>query len=321
VPDLDALRRLAPPVAPAPPELVARARARVLRPHRRRRRPALLLAPVAAAAALALGLTQLGGGGQTFAAELVRAAQASPRLLMDGWSVTRVDEWSAGEGEMTFASGSRTLALSWWTAAGTTPGKDSDDLRLHATVAGAPATVYRYRGTSDYTAFWTAGGATVEARALAPTPDDFLALLARLRRADAEAWLRALPASAVQPDAHADTVAAMLKGLPLPPGFDAGALADGARTRDRYQLGAQVAGAVACGWIADWLHGPDRARAVRALATARDWPILDELTAQGDYPRVLWQYADAIVHGDGTVVGGKRVTVAESYESALGCPA
>ena len=63
-----------------------------MRPRRRRPQRALLLAPVAAAVALAIALTQTGG--PSFAAELVRAAEASPRLLMNGWNVTRVDEWS-----------------------------------------------------------------------------------------------------------------------------------------------------------------------------------------------------------------------------------
>ena len=55
------------------------------------------------------------------------------------------------------------------------------------------------------------------------------------------------------------------------------------------------------------------------LGTARDWPLLHAIDAEGDYPEVLWQYADAVA-GDGIVPGGKPgLTVAETYESAL-CP-
>jgi hypothetical protein len=308
VPDLETLRRLAPPVEPAAPDVLTRARAR-MRPRRKRPPRVLLLAPVAAAAALVIALTQTGG--PSFAAELVRAAEASPRLLMDDWRVTRVDEWSGNEGEMTFAAGSRTLELRW-SAATTTivVGKDSDKL-----TAGGRS-FYRYHGTDDYTAFWKSGDAMVEARAIATSPDDFVSLLRRLHSVDAETWLRALPTSAVAPDDHGAAVNAMLKGLPLPPGFDAAALDDGVRTRDRYQLGAQVAGAVACGWIQAWLKGDKQA--VTALATARDWQVLNDMNAEGDYPEVLWQYADAIVHG-GTVPGGKPLTVEESYKDALGC--
>jgi hypothetical protein len=308
VPDLETLRRLAPPVEPATPEVLARARAK-LRPRTRRRPRALLLAPVAAAVALAVALTQTGG--PSFAAELVRAAEASPRLVMDGWNVTRVDEWSAGQGEMTFAAGSRTLELSWWPASQTgNEGKDSDKLTV------GDRTVYRYHGTNDYTAFWRSGDVTVEARALAASPQEFAGLLHRLHAVGAETWLRSLPNSAVTPANHGTAVEAMLKGLPLPPGFDAAALRRDARTRDRYQLGAQVAGAVACGWIEAWLHGDQRA--VPALAGSRDWPVLKDMSAEGDYPEVLWQYADAVAHG-GTVMGGKVITVEESYKDALGC--
>jgi hypothetical protein len=308
VPDLETLRRLAPPVEPATDDVVARARAR-MRTRGRRPSRALLLAPVAAAVALVIALTS--AGGPSFAAELVRAAEASPRLLMDDWKVTRVDEWSAGQGEMTFASGARTLQLSWWPASRSGPiGKDSDKLTV------GDRTIYRYHGTNDYTAFWRAGEVTVEARALAASPPEFAALLERLHSVGAEDWLRALPSSAVAPAAHAAAVESMLHGLPLPPGFDVAALRRDARTRDRYQLGAQVAGAVACGWISAWLHG-DR-RAVTALASARDWQVLKDMNAEGDYPEVLWQYADAVVHG-GTVMGGKPLTVQESYKDALGC--
>jgi hypothetical protein len=87
---------------------------------------------------------------------------------------------------------------------------------------------------------------------------------------------------------------------------------------------------VACGWIEAWLHGDKRA--VAALGTARDWQVLKDMNAEGDYPEVLWQYADAVTHG-GTVPGGKRavreslgalegpepITVEESYKDALGC--
>ena len=45
----------------------------------------------------------------------------------------------------------------------------------------------------------------------------------------------------------------MLAGVPHPEGFDIVALQSGDGIRDRYQLGAQVAGAVACAWIEQWV--------------------------------------------------------------------
>lgn len=286
MPDLELLRKLAPPVEEPPP-----ARFEV---PRRRRRPVLLLTPVAlGAAVLALLLTQLGG--ERFAEAAIRAAEASPRLLVSGWEVTRVDEWSAGQGEMTFERDGRTLELRW-------PAPPKKDLER------VGANVYRYPGTNDFTAY--VGEATI--RGVAPSAAAFAETVRGVHRVAAEAWLRALPESAVTPRAQAATVQAMLRGIPLPPGFEAPGTTGA--TRDRYQLGAKVAGAVACAWIE---RGDNRAR--EALATARNWPILREMNAEGDYPEVLWEYAEAFVAGGAVAAGKPGVTVEESYRDALGC--
>jgi hypothetical protein len=310
VPDLELLRALAPPVEPPPPDLVARTRRRVLR--ERRRRPMLVLTPIAVGAAiLAVVLTQLGGG-QTFAAAAVRAAEGSPRLLVDGWKVTRVDEWDAGTGEMTFAGDGRTLEVRWQP-------EDNGNKDLErvgsATITGATAFVGRYPGTDDFTARWRDGDAFVSARSVAPSTQAFLDTLARLQRVSAEEWLEALPPTAVKPGVQADAVRSMLDGIPVPSGFRTPTA--GAATRDRYQLGAKVAGALACSWIVRWMDG-DKA-AAPALASSRTWPILLEMNAEGDFPEVVWQYADA-VNGKGSVPAGKLgLTVDETYKDALGC--
>jgi hypothetical protein len=67
-----------------------------------------------------------------------------------------------------------------------------------------------------------------------------------------------------------------------------------------------------------WLRG-DKATAAKALATSREWPLLREMDAEGDYPEVVWQYADAI-NGKGDVPGGKLgLTVGGTYKDAFGC--
>jgi hypothetical protein len=301
VPDLDLLRELAPPVEPPPHRSFTP-------PARRRRRPVLLLSPIAVGAlVLALVLTQRG---PTFAEAAIRAAQASPRLLVDGFKVTRVDEWDAGTGEMTFSGDDgRTLELSW--APDNQARKDLEGV-ASATVDGTPAFVGRYPGTNDYTALW----GNVRARGTAPSPGAFVATLERIHQVSAQEWLEALPETAVEPKAQAATTGAMLRGIPLPPGFKAPQAT--AETRDRYQLGARVAGAVVCGWIEQWLSG-DKAAAAKALASSRDWPLLRSMDAEGDYPEVVWQYADAI-NGKGTVPGGKLgLTVEGTYKDAFGC--
>ena len=268
MPDLDLLRELAPPVEP-PPHGSFTPPAR-----RRRRRPVLLLSPIAVGAlVLALVLTQRG---PTFAEAAIRAAQASPRLLVDGFKVTRVDEWDAGTGEMTFSGDDgRTLELSW--APDNQARKDLEGV-ASATVDGTPAFVGRYPGTNDYTALW----GNVRARGTAPSPGAFVATLERIHQVSAQEWLEALPETAVEPKAQAATTGAMLRGIPLPPGFKAPQAT--AETRARYQLGAKVAGAVVCGWIEQWLSD-DKAAAAKALASSRDWPLLKRWTPRATTPR------------------------------------
>jgi hypothetical protein len=48
--------------------------------------------------------------------------------------------------------------------------------------------------------------------------------------------------------------------------------------------------------------------------------VLQEMDDEGDYPEVVWEYADALAT-NASVSGGKPLTVEESYASALGCDA
>ena len=89
-----------------------------------------------------------------------------------------------------------------------------------------------------------------------------------------------MPPSVVKPDEFAPTVRKMLKGVAVPPGFNAADVVARSVPTDRYQLGASVAGAVSCTWFARWAaarrsgnRGEVRA-AVAAMATAKDWPVI-----------------------------------------------
>jgi hypothetical protein len=335
--ELDPIRRLAPPVEPLAPEAVDRIRARALAPRRRRRRPPLagLLAPVVAAAAAGVALVVVPGGGEDreVPAPAGQALHADggepPRLLLGGgWKVARVDQWKPDRGEMTFARDGRELRLTWGPTeeliAGIPPEGKVEGARPElefGTAEGFRAEVWR--GPADrYTATWADGDTTLVAQGEGESAAGFAGLVQSLREVGVEEWRRAVPATAVRPPERAGTVDEMLAGLPLPPGLDAEALRSSTATRDRYQLGAQVAGAVACGWIAEWAGakaaGDDARvqRAVTALASSRDWAVLRQMDAEGDYPEVVWQYADAVA-GNGTVMGGKRLTVEESYKAAL----
>jgi hypothetical protein len=333
--ELDPIRRLAPPVEPLAPDAVARIRARALTRRRRRVPAAALLVPACVAACVAVVVVLGGSPDREVPAPTGQSLRAdggeTPRLLLGGgWKVTRVDEWKRDSGEMTFTRNDRTLLLSWLptSVAGPKVGPAKQpgarpELEF-GTAGGDRAAVWSSKDSGDRVAVWRDGDTTLLARGPSLGAAELAGLVQSLREVGVEEWLRAVPERGVTPPEHADAVEGMLAGLPLPPGLDVEALTAGATTRDRYQLGARVAGTVVCGWIAEWADAKaagDEARtgrAVDALATSRDWPVLREMNAEGDYPEVVWQYADAVA-GDGTVVGGKTLTVEESYKAAL-CP-
>jgi len=350
VPDLDLLRQLAPPVEPASPDALRQTRERVAGRARRRRRTfrrrLVVAIPLALAAVLALAVvgtrldgTRLDRGDQpAWAAEAVRAAEASPRLLLPadgGWVVTRVDEWSAGTGEMSFEAGTEHIDLRWAPATdeiAVAVKKGPGDRLFSATVQGARATIVAWSGGFGYRASWREGDTDVVVQGEAASPEAFIALLGELQRVSVDEWLSALPAAAVTPAEHDVAVGEMLDGMPLPPGVQAADLeAETSATRDRYQLGAKVVSVVACGWIAQWAEarasGDAAARkaAEEAMAGSRTWPILLEMNAEGDYPEVVWEFAAAMAGGGERKLGerekGKVVMlgVEDTYEQALGC--
>src|SRR5918995_455394 len=108
-----------------------------------------------------------------------------------------------------------------------------------------------------------------------------------------------------------------MRALPTSPPY-------GERVTDRYQLGAKVAGAVACAWLDQWVDAMSNGNngraqeAVAAMTTSHNWAILLEMDEAGDYPEVLWELADAMAD-NASVSGGRPMSIEESYESALGC--
>ncbi len=296
----------------------------------RRRPPQRFLAAAAAVLVLLVGLVGLQltsrDRGTAWAAEVLAVAESAPRLLVDapGWSVTRADQFSVTDGEMTFGDGARELELRWTPAdQGAARAQDrarSSDLRAHARVTGRDAVVFRYEGASDFVALWTHGEHLVEARGVFTTVDDLRRVLGTVVEVDVDTWLGALPASVVKPQARAAEVDAMLADIPLPEGFDRDAVRDGGAVRERYQLGARVAGSAACAWIERWIAATDAAaqRAVQAMATSRSWDVLVEMQDEGAYPEVVWELADAMRSG-AELQGGRSMTIRESYASALGC--
>ncbi len=327
---------------PRPAGRAARRR-RLLPSGRIRGRVAVALA-VAVCAALVLAATSFLGADQgtqrAWAAEAVRVANAVPRLLIDapGWKIERADEFSVDVGEMTFAGGGRRLDLKWnrvGPGAPVTDGrKDDAESRIVARtrVLGRSALIYRVgpgRADDYFAGVWRQGGYELELHSGWPGPQvrdagELVAVLHTLRAVGVDEWLSAMPASVVLPNDREKVVRAMLADIPVPAGFDAARLTAGDAIRERYQLGALVAGAAACAWIEQWVSAKRtgdaaaQAQAVRAMGTSRSWKILREMHPEAGFPRIVWQYADAIA-GSGTVMGGRVLTVEESVGDALGC--
>jgi hypothetical protein len=310
-----------------------------VRAPRHRRRVVPPRAVMAAGAVTAILVTILvlgtrgggGGSGTAWAAEQVRFAEASPLVLLrtDGWRVEYANEESAKVGELHFRRGSARPQQTF-NGDDTTPvpaDTDSADLNWYAgdmagwrrdraasavktttaPVLGTTARVYQYEGGTpghrDITALFRYDGRVLEFRAGASGLDEFKALLASLERVDVDTWLWAMPESVVKAADRTSVVDEMLRGVTVPPGFDAADVAGADLTKDRYQLGAAVTGTVACQWFARWAEarrtGDDAGvrEAVRAMQTAKDWPILHEMAREGAYPEVLLEFVKAMPSG------------------------
>jgi uncharacterized protein YodC (DUF2158 family) len=160
----------------------------------------------------------------------------------------------------------------------------------------------------------------LEFRAGAADVGAFKVLLATLTHVDTNAWLSAMPASVIKASDRDSAIQQMLKGVTVPPGFDAKDIKGADLTKDRYQLSAAVTGTVACQWFKRWSDarkandGVKEREAIAAMATAKDWPILKDMTREGAYPEVLLDFAAAMPSGDwyGRPLAG-------DVNSGLGC--
>lgn len=322
------------------------------RSRRRRRRLALLVA-VTAAVAAALALAPFGhregGPSPAFAASLVRFANASPLVLLKlpGWHVVYANEETNGFGEMHFVRGpadaegtprgasfsnTRSLAgrvaqLTW--APLNVPDRSYFAGGHRSLPTGLGVTVHRLvgegtgRGWLDISALFVYRGRGLTFRATVRDFGTFRAELLGLTGVDTTTWLRAMPPSVVDAADSAAVIRAMLKGIPLPPGFHAARIRGARLVHDRYQLGAAVTGTVACMWIADWSRARrsgDRAmvkRAIAAMATAPHWPILRWMARQGAWSQVLISYAQAMPRGTFEINRTQPLTAAA--DEGLGC--
>jgi hypothetical protein len=335
-------------------------------PGRRRRlsRPLGVGLAGAALGAVIVAIVLLAGGGaerssRAYGAELIRYAESTPLLLLEGpgWSVRSVEQ-SGARGRIEFSTASphphpdesletraevkrhvtapavvarrqRLVELAWYDSrdysATVRHGKLSLSFydtylhkRIHLHVPGHSLKVavqgigvaayvnphsetsWRQGGPGDRAmlAYWYEGAHLIEMRASVPDLAAFRERLEWLRRVGAEDWLDAMPARVVKAADYSATVESMLTGIPLPPGFDPSRLKTEGITTDRYQVGAAVGGAVACGWFRTWdeaLEADDSATVKKAevvLLGSESWPIFREMAKEGAYPETVIEYAE-----------------------------
>jgi hypothetical protein len=345
-------------------------------PSRRPRGTLFALATVTAVAAAAIVLL-VGGRGTgsptpAYGAELIRFAESTPLLLLEGpgWRVQNVSEAargpyqpasSRGAGSMEFVTGrpipydhitvtanvtesgmappsvrQRKVELSWRHGKLEFPGLVVQSIELPvlgttAQVNTRAEKIYIYTrtgkrviyqgGPGDRTmaATWREDGYVLELRAAVPNLAAFEERLEWLSRVDSQTWLEAMPSKVVKAADHDAAVREMLKGIPLPGGFNSSLIPGNGLTTNRSQVGAAVTNTVSCLWFRQWGEArrtgnhAKELEAERAMATAKHWPILDQMAKEGEHP-LIWELAADMPSGE-----GRRGWRLLPQTEALGC--
>ena len=220
-------------------------------------------------------------------------------------------EFETDEGEVTFANGPRHLTVRWYPAR-----FYGSYLRDRARVSSPRRSPLLGRTTPTVPYGIVRGGAEEYATMLAPDGPAFVEVrgaigdraaddevLRSLRPVGVDAWLEAMPRSVVAPDVRARVVGRMLRGVPLPPGFERSALQSEGSVVNHYHLAVEVAGAVSCGWFESWLSatraGNDAGarEAATAMSTWRNWPLTPTLIKGGGWSSNLRFAAEELAAG------------------------
>jgi hypothetical protein len=186
-------------------------------------------------------------------------------------------------------------------------------------VLGRPAQMWAYT-PHDHTAIREVeGGHWMEFRGDGMDREAYLALLGQLRLTSDSEFNASLPDDYVTEDERDVAAEQILAGIhdvsnagfPGGTSFRLGA----GESKDRYQFGAEVVAQYTCAWLEAFENATAHDQqgradeAARVLGTSRQWPILRQVNPEGDYPEVVWEYADQTADGQ----------VPEGYREGLGC--
>ncbi len=155
------------------------------------------------------------------------------------------------------------------------------------------------------TIFPVVGDWFLEVDATVGSAAEYRELMGQLERVDAETWHQSLGDDVVLPSEGEEFLAEVDQGVPVPEGLDVTTELLNL-PQSRYQAGVAFVAAVSCDWFAKYEAG--NPYAVDALRSSPNWPVLQWMNAEGDYPEVLWEYVDLLETGD---ISG--------YEDGLGC--
>lgn len=278
----------------------------------RRHRWLPVVAAAAAVAVFAGGAVWLGNQQGDDPASKDRGVATAPRaaelaVLDDpAWTLedASLDEYG---GELEYHAPGKELTIKWSPSrpfdlyAEDTMEIDGPQVGERLEVLGRKALLFHYSDQDHLAVLEVLDEAMLEIRGEGMTEPAFRNLLAGLTPIAAGDLDAALPERFISDEERPGVIEEMLAPIPLPEGFDASSIES--TEWMRYDLGADVVGAVVCEWVLqyrDAMRGdvaiaPEVAQ--EALATSRDWPILQEMKRQGDYPDVVWEISDEIVAG------------------------
>jgi len=230
------------------------------------------------------------------------APGALPHLVVDlpGWHMDSIESYDETEGSMTFVDSGpgeqRWIMVKWAPASEPQSVNPGDEVLATRQVTGADAVVSRttYVGEDPpwgddgdpYQAAWRLDGFSLTAMGIVEREDEFVEVLAAIRKVELDVWTDALPPTVIWSGDQA-VIDAMLVDVPLPPGFDSSGLLD-ARLQTREEVRGLVAQAVACGWVESWIAATDAGdaagvqRAVDVMAGSGDWAIVKEADPEAD---------------------------------------
>jgi hypothetical protein len=240
-----------------------------------------------------------------------------------GWTVENVER-SGGYGSISYSRGRAWFEVTWYPASSYESYVQDREHIVEPPAPGEPVEVLGAAGqlwpysAQDHTVIREVqDGHWMEIRGGGIGRPEYLDLLASLRLVDEAGFETALPEEFVTGGERGAEVRRILDEIIAESGaqpYD-GAAPIRSGEADPYHLGVDVAGGYACGWItayADAVAGGDDEladQAVEVLGTAREWPVLQRMDERGDYPEVLWEYADQVAAGQ----------VPDGYQGGLGC--